>query len=151
MHHKQFFDQEGTLLEYKMLGAMYVQALVNGLNKRFLDLHVFNTLKNFSSKYYPSDEAVCLTMYEQWLERLIKIFGLMAVEGHASRAKLLEFVENLRHECETNHCMRHGHLVGAQQPVHQLATSHETLAEKKKKKKLVIPSSIAICEKRSSK
>jgi hypothetical protein len=38
-------------------------------------------------------------------------------------------VGNLRPECETNHCMRHGNFVGAQQLVHQLATSHVTLAK----------------------
>ena len=36
-------------------------------------------------------------MLEQGLERLIINFGLMAVESDASRAKLLEFVETLRH------------------------------------------------------
>ena len=76
-------------------------------------------------------------MFEQWLERLIINFKLRAVESDASRAKLL-----VRPECERNYCMRHGNFVGAQQLVHQLATSHETLAEI-----LVIPSSIAICEK----
>lgn len=34
--------------------AMYVQAVVDSLNKRIFDVHVFNASK--CSKYYPSDE-----------------------------------------------------------------------------------------------
>ena len=83
-----------------MMGAMYVQPIVDSLNEKFHDLPVFNASKLFSPKYYPSDEEVRITMSEQWLERLIIKFRFTAVESDASRAKLLEFVETLRHECE---------------------------------------------------
>jgi hypothetical protein len=40
---------------------MYVQALVDNLNKRFLDLYVFYKSKVLSPKYDPSNEEVCIT------------------------------------------------------------------------------------------
>ena len=50
-------------------------------------------------KYDPSDKEACTTMLDQWLERLIIIFGFTTIVGDASSAKLLGFVESLRHEC----------------------------------------------------
>ena len=44
----KFFDQEDTLEECKMMGAMYVQANVGGLNKRIPNLHVSTHQKNSS-------------------------------------------------------------------------------------------------------
>ena len=41
---------------------MYVQAIMDSLRKRFLDLLVSNKLKKISPKYDLSDEEVCLTM-----------------------------------------------------------------------------------------
>ena len=35
MHHEQLFDWEDTLEECKTMGAMYVQAIMDSLNKRF--------------------------------------------------------------------------------------------------------------------
>ena len=100
MHHKQDFDQEDTQEGCEMMGVMYVQAVVESLNKKFHGSLVFNTSKLFNPKYSPSDEEVHKTMSKQWLTRLIIKFGLMMVESYASRADLLEFVETLRHECE---------------------------------------------------
>jgi hypothetical protein len=40
---KAHFDKEETLEDCKMMGAMYVQAIVESLNERFHDLLVFNT------------------------------------------------------------------------------------------------------------
>jgi hypothetical protein len=72
--------------------GIYVCAtIVDSLNKRFPNLFVFNASKLFNPKYYPSDEEVRITMLEQWLERLIITFGLMAVGSDASGAKLLGF------------------------------------------------------------
>ena len=53
IHHGQIFDQEDTLKECKMMGAMYVQAVVDSLNERFHDLLVFNKSKLFNPKYDP--------------------------------------------------------------------------------------------------
>ena len=39
-------------------------------------------------------------MSKQWLERLIIKSRSIAFESNASRTKLLEFVEILKHECE---------------------------------------------------
>ena len=97
MHHGRNFYWEGTL-ECKMMGAMYVQAVVDELNKRCSNLHVLNTSKAFSPKYYRSDEVVCITILEQWLKRLIINFGLAAVDNDASKVELLNFIETLRHE-----------------------------------------------------
>ena len=49
----------------------------------------FQHIKTFSPKYCPSDQEVHITMSEQWLERLIIKFGLMAVESDASKVKFL--------------------------------------------------------------
>ena len=63
-------------------------------------IYMFSMHQTFLVQSILHDEEVCITMSEQWLERLIIKFGLMAVESDASRAELLEFVETLRHECE---------------------------------------------------
>ena len=42
MHHRQIFDKDDTLEEYKKMGAVYVQAIVDSLNKRYPNLLVFN-------------------------------------------------------------------------------------------------------------
>ena len=41
--------------------VMYVQAVVDNLNKWFLDLHVSDKSKVFIPKYDPSDEEICIT------------------------------------------------------------------------------------------
>lgn len=43
MYHGWIFDWEDTLEESKMMGATYLQAIVDSLNKRFLGWLVFNT------------------------------------------------------------------------------------------------------------
>jgi hypothetical protein len=130
-----------------MMGAMYVQAVVDSLNERFPDLPVFNASKLFSPKYYPSDEEIRITMSEQWLERLIVKFGLTVVESDASRAELLEFVETLRHECENKSLYEAWQFCGA---INEWYTNWPHLM-KIWQKILVIPSSIAICERGFSK
>ena len=77
-----------------MMGAMYVQAIVDSLNGRYFNLYVFNVSKLFIPKYYSSDEEVHITMSEKWFERsIIRSFGFTLIEIDASRVKLLEFVE----------------------------------------------------------
>jgi hypothetical protein len=49
--------------------SYYVPTVIDSLDKRFLDLPIFNALKVFNPKYYPSDEELSITMSEQWLER----------------------------------------------------------------------------------
>ena len=85
-------------LVWFLLFVVYVQAYMNSLNEGFYVLLVFNASKLFNPKNYPSDE-VCITILEQWLEKLNIKFRLMTIESNASRAKLVKFVETLRHEC----------------------------------------------------
>jgi hypothetical protein len=56
-------------VDASMMGAMYVQVVVNNLNKRFLDSHVFNASELSSPQCYPSDVKVRITMSKQWSER----------------------------------------------------------------------------------
>ena len=65
MSHEQIFHREDTPKECMMMGVVYVQAIVDSLNKKFHDLHVFNTFKLFSPKYYPSVNKVCIIILEQ--------------------------------------------------------------------------------------
>ena len=58
-----FFDREDTLDECKMMGAMYVQAIVDSLNERSPDLPAFNASKLFIPKYYLSDVEVHKASY----------------------------------------------------------------------------------------
>ena len=64
-------DREDTLEECKMMGVMYVQAVVDTLKERFPYLHVCNASKLSNSKYYPSDEEINITLSEQYLKCLI--------------------------------------------------------------------------------
>lgn len=87
-------------VDAKMMGVTYVQVVVNNLNKRFLDSHVFNATKLFSPQCYPSDFKVRITMSKQWLERSIITFDWLRLKANARKAELLECVEMLRHEHE---------------------------------------------------
>ena len=54
-----------------MMGAMYVQVIMDSLNEKFHDIYVSNASKLVSPKYYPSDEEVRITMSLQRSKRLI--------------------------------------------------------------------------------
>ena len=79
---------------------MYVQAIMDSLNKRFHNLLIFNAYKIFSLEVLSKSNT---TMLKQWLESLTKKIGLTTIKNDASRAELLEFLETLRHEHVTNH------------------------------------------------
>ena len=51
---RQIFSWEATLEERKMMGAMYVQAVVDSLHKTLLDLPIIYASKLFNPKNYPS-------------------------------------------------------------------------------------------------
>ena len=79
-----------------MMGAMYVQVVVDSLNEMFPNLLVFISSKLLNLKYHLSDEELCITMLEPWLKRLIIKFESMVVE---SDAKLLEYVLRWDNQC----------------------------------------------------
>ena len=47
---------EGTLEQCKILGASYVQKIIDNLNNRFSNLPIFTSTKLFSPKHYPLDD-----------------------------------------------------------------------------------------------
>jgi hypothetical protein len=55
------------------MGGDYVQVVVDSLN----DLFVFNASRVSSPKYYPTEEETCISMCEQWLERLTSKFKFL--------------------------------------------------------------------------
>lgn len=55
-------------------------------------------------------------------------FGSMLVESNASRAKLFEFVEIMRHERENKSLYDARQFCERIRVLYQLATSHETMA-----------------------
>ena len=65
------------------------------------------------------------------------------VESNASRAKLLEFVESLRHECENISLHETWQFCGG---INEWYTNWPHIMKLWQKKILVIPSSVAICE-----
>ena len=50
------YNVEGTLEQCKILGASYVQKVIDSLNNRFLDLPIFTSAKLFNPKHYPLDD-----------------------------------------------------------------------------------------------
>ena len=46
---------EGTQESCQQLTKGYIDSLINSLNERFLDLHVFNATKLLSPCYYPKE------------------------------------------------------------------------------------------------
>ena len=71
MHHGRIFHWEDTPKECMMMGAIYVQTIVDRLKGKIHHLHVFNTSKLFNPKYYQSDDKVRIITSEKWLKRLI--------------------------------------------------------------------------------
>lgn len=60
MHHGSTFYAKDSLEKCMNMGANYVQAIVDSLNDRFLDLLVFNEFKLFN----PNEEKRCINMCE---------------------------------------------------------------------------------------
>ena len=65
---------EGTLEQCKILGASYVQKVINSLNNRFPDLPIFTSTKLFSSKHYILDDHDTGQLKETWLARIVSHF-----------------------------------------------------------------------------
>jgi hypothetical protein len=49
-------ERPGTIEEYKLIGAKYVQRVVDALNNMFPDLGIFNACKLFSPNLYPTND-----------------------------------------------------------------------------------------------
>ncbi|KAG0618977.1 hypothetical protein M758_4G106200, partial [Ceratodon purpureus] len=55
MHLESVTGRAGTIEECRLIGAEYVQRVVDALNNRFPDLGIFNACKLFSPNLYPAD------------------------------------------------------------------------------------------------
>jgi hypothetical protein len=91
---------EGSLEQCMMLGAQYVQKIIDSLNDRFLDLSIFNAARLFSPKHYPLDDLDMGQMIETWLARLVLHFQWGPEPVDQCNVELLEFVEMLSSVCQ---------------------------------------------------
>ena len=58
---------EGTLEQCKILGASYVQKVIDSLNNHFPNLPIFTSAKLFSPKHYPLDDHDRSQLTKTWL------------------------------------------------------------------------------------
>jgi hypothetical protein len=65
---------EGSLEQCMMLGAQYVQKIIDSFNDHFPDLSIFNTASLFRPKHYPLDDLDRGQITEMWLARLVLHF-----------------------------------------------------------------------------
>ena len=91
---------EGTLEQCKILGASYVQKVIDSLNNRFPDLPIFTSAKLFSPKHYPLDDHDRGQLTETWLVRIVSHFQWDQELVGRCNAELLEFVETLASMCQ---------------------------------------------------
>lgn len=61
---EMIFDKDDSLEKCMSMGVDYMQAVKDGLNKRFPNLPMFNACKLFSAKYYPTKEETCINVFE---------------------------------------------------------------------------------------
>jgi hypothetical protein len=140
-------DGPNELQQCVLLGASYVQRVVHALNDRFPDLPIFNAAKLFSPCNYPSDDSDRITNTALWLERILLKFQYIEEEKDMCKGELLEFTETLQHECENKTIFRLGAYVVAIWNGTQIGLNLCNFG----KKYILIPSSIAICERGFSK
>jgi hypothetical protein len=96
MHLGSVIERLGTIEECKLIGAKYVQRVVDALNNVCPNLGIFNACKLFSPNLYLAndDERTCIT--EEWLERLFVKLQTFEEEQDWCRGKCLEMVETVR-------------------------------------------------------
>lgn len=147
LHNEPICQRPGSLEECKLIAAEYVQHVIDALNDRFPDLPIFNAAKLFSPKHYPEDEEERTRSTDLWLERLVNKFVASADERDLCRAEMLEFIETMRYECGQKSINEAWVLCGCSL---EWRTNWPNLT-RLWQKVLVIPSSIAICERGFSK
>ena len=66
---------EGTQESFQQLIEGYIESLIDSLNERFLDLHLFNATKLFSPCYYPKERHNLEKNSERWIFKLFLAFA----------------------------------------------------------------------------
>jgi hypothetical protein len=88
-------ERHGTIEECKLIGAEYVQRVVDALNNRFLDLGIFNACKFFSPNLYPANDDERTRITEEWLERLFVKFQTFEEKQDRCQGECLEMLETM--------------------------------------------------------
>ena len=124
-----------------------VQTIVHALNNHFLDILEFNAVKLFNPRSYPSHDKDQITNTELWFERILSKFQYTEEESDMCKGELFEFMETLWHECENKSIFEAWCLCDSNLDWH---TNWPKLMQIWQKI-ILIPSSIAICERGLSK
>ena len=74
MHLGSVTERLGTIEECKLIGAKYVQWVMDTLNNKFPILGIFNACKLFSPNLYPANDDERVRFTKEWLERLFVKF-----------------------------------------------------------------------------
>ena len=74
LHEGAIYGLVGSIKECRIIGAEYVQHVVDALNERFPDIGVFNACKLFSPKLYLANDDERSRITKEWLERLLQKF-----------------------------------------------------------------------------
>lgn len=100
---------EGTKESCQQLIKGYIETLIDFLNERFSDLHLFNAAKLFSPCYYLEERCNCEKNSERWLLKLFQHLqhtissdvGFVALfDVKACKRELHPFVDSLNLVCE---------------------------------------------------
>ena len=128
-----------------LLGASYVQRVIHALNDHFLNLIVFIATKLFSPHNYPridSDQITNAQIPKLWIKRILLKSQYIGEESDMCKGELLEFTETLQYECENNLIFEAWHICGSNL---KWLTNWPNLMQLWHKL-ILVPSSIAICE-----
>ena len=87
-------DGPNELQQCILLGASYVQRVVQSLNDRFPDLLVLSTTNLFNPRNYPNDDNDQITNTKLWLERILMRFHYTKEESDMCKQKTLGNYEN---------------------------------------------------------
>ena len=99
LHNMPGCNVEGTLEQCKILGASYVQKVIDSLNNCFSNLPIFTLAKLFNPKHYPLDDHDRGQLTETLLAQIVSYFQWdQELLGHCN-AELLEFLETLASMC----------------------------------------------------
>ena len=100
---------EGTQESCQQLTEGYIESLIDSLNERFPDLHLFNAAKLFSPCYYPEERRSRERNSDRWLLKLFQHLqhtmpnddGFMPLfDINACKRELHPFVDSLNLACE---------------------------------------------------